>query len=256
MLILLAKQRLIFLTKNLSIVTLLFAASFNTYSQTIPLSVKNLYISSYKQAIEEVTNKKTEVDFPFVIGKLHYPVVSDFDHPYYKENKWSKGSLLYNGILYDVDVLKYDIESDKIIYLKYTPDNKVYHVALDENFIHQFSLSNITFRYFKELKNRRGGSLKNGYYEVTYDGIVKFLVQWKKAMVLDLGSRTMNYKTTTTMFLLKNGQATRVKSMAKLIHLLKDKKTEVKKFVRSNYLKLNGTDYSSAFNVLKFYESL
>ena len=235
---------------------LLFIVRINLYPQNIPTCVKVQFFNRSKQAIEDTVNKRTKIDYPFIIGRSHSSISSDFNHPYFNENKWVNGLLVYEGHAYKADNLKYDIENDKLIYLKYTKDYKMDCIALNENFIPGFSIFNSRFKYYSGLKNNRGAEQKAGYYEVVFDGKLKFLVRSEKTQTLDNTSSMMYYKASASLFLLKNGRLISVNSMSKLINQLKDKKKELKKFVRDNYLKLNETDYTSAFKVLEFYESI
>lgn len=240
----------LFITTSLQLV-----ATLNAYSQPISLSTKEEFLAIHKQRFEDTLYKRTDIDYPFVIGRLHNLITDNFNHPYFKDNKWANGSIVYKGRTYTVRGIKYDIENDKLIYLMYTHDYKMNSIALDENFISGFSIFNTTFKYYNGLKNNQGAELKDGYYEVVFDGKLKFLVHPQKTQTLDYTSSMMYYKTSVALFLLKNGKLISVNNMSKLINQLKDKKKEVKKFVRDNYLKLNQTDYTSASRVLEFYES-
>ena len=241
----------IYLYSFLITIFLLLAGSLNSYAQNIPFSVRNQFFNNQKQNLKDTINRRTSIESPFIIGCYYNPVTnSESNHPYFKENKWVKGSLLYQGILYNVEHLKYDIEIDKLIYLRYGKDNTMNCVALNENFICEFCILNSTFRYYNVLKDDTGRKLKAGYYEVVYDGDLKFLVRNEK-------SETMNdFSSSTDLFLLKDGTMTGINSMGKLIRQLKDKETKVKEFVKDNSLKLNKSDYSSASGILKFYENL
>lgn len=236
-----------------SLITILFliVVMLNSYAQNMPLVVKDHFFYMQKQNLKDTISRRTSADYPFIVGYNYIPITnSESNHPYFKENKWSNGSLVYQGVFYPVGGLKYDIEIDKLIYLMYDKDNTINCVALDENFIWEFSLLNSTFRYYDDLKNDSGKKLKAGYYEVVYDGKLKFLVRNEK-------SETMNdFSGSTNLFLLKDRTMIAISSMGKLIKQLQDKEKIVKKFVRDSSLVLNKSDYLSASKVLKYYENL
>lgn len=241
----------IYLYSFLITIFLLIAGRLNSDAQNIPFSVRNQFFNKQKQNLKDTINRRTSIESPFIIGCYYNPVTnSESNHPYFKENKWVKGSLLYQDVLYTVEHLKYDIEIDKPIYLKYGKDNTMNCVALDENFICEFCILNSSFRYYNGLKNDTGRKLKAGYYEVVYDGKLKFLVRNEK-------SETMNdFSSTTDLYLLKDSTMIEISSMGNLIRQLKDKEKTVKEFVKVNSLKLNKSDYTSAYRILKFYENL
>ena len=241
----------IYLYSFLITIFLLIAGRLNSDAQNIPFSVRNQFFNKQKQNLKDTINRRTSIESPFIIGCYYNPVTnSESNHPYFKENKWVKGSLLYQDVLYTVEHLKYDIEIDKPIYLKYGKDNTMNCVALDKNFICEFCILNSSFRYYNGLKNDTGRKLKAGYYEVVYDGKLKFLVRNEK-------SETMNdFSSTTDLYLLKDSTMIEISSMGNLIRQLKDKEKTVKEFVKVNSLKLNKSDYTSAYRILKFYENL
>ena len=230
----------------------------NSYSQNIniPYSIKKEFLNINKQILRDTINKRTAIEYPFVVGRYHRPVANKVIHPYFKNNEWVNGTFVFKGRNYEVEDLKFDIENDKLIYLVYTQDYMMNCIALDENFISEFSIFNSIFKYYNGLKNNLGFRKKDGYYEVVFDGNLKFLVRWGKSKSLNNISASIKYIVTTDMFLLKNNKVKSVHSMAKLKRQLKDKKQEIKKFVWDNNLKLNGSHYSSAAEVLKFYEGL
>jgi len=227
----------------------------NTIGQNIPLQFKQQLLVANKQTLENTVNKQTAIELPFILGRQHLPVANKVIHPYFNNNEWVKGTLVFMNKSYPAENLKYDIETDKLIYLMYTLDFRMNLIALDQNFISEFQMQNTPFRYYQNLKNSRDTKLKDGYYEVVYNGNLKFLVRHEKSPTIDENSSYMNYKLSTNLYLLKDGKMIGVRSMTKLINQLKDKKKELKKYVRDNYLKLNTSDYSSAATVLKFYEN-
>lgn len=235
------------------LITILFliVMMLNSYAQNIPLILKNHFLSIQEQNLTDTISRRTGTDYPFVVGYNYIPLTnSESNHPYFKENKWENGSLVHQGMFYSIKGLKYDIEIDKLIYLRYDKDNTMNCVALNENFISEFSILSSIFRYYYGLKSDSGKKLKAGYYEVVYDGKLKFLVRSEK-------SKTMtDFNSSIDMFLLKDGVVISVSSMGKLIGQLKDKESVVKEYVKGNSLKLNNSDYSSACKVLKFYENL
>jgi len=245
----------IFLHFLVIIIFLQFTTTLNTYSQPISLNTKKEFITLHKRLFEDTINKRTDIDYPFVIGRSHNLITDNFNHPYFKDNKWTNGSIVYKGRTYTVRGIKYDIESDKLIYLMYTHDYIMNSIALDENFISEFKIFGSSFRHFDGLMNSNDRRIKGGYYEVVYDGKLKFLVRWEKTKLLDSNSSSMKYEASADMFLLKDGKMIGIRNMASLIRQLKDKKGDIKKLVRNNYLKLSESDFSSAYKVLFFYEN-
>jgi hypothetical protein len=234
----------------------LFGVTLNAYTQQIPFSIKEQLITKTKQRLDDSVKKQTEVEQSFILGRGHSSTANKINHPYFNTNDWVKGYYIFKNQPYAVENLKYDIENDRLIYLKYSEDLTMNSIELDHNFISEFCIQNAKFRFYWDLKNNRGIKLKDGYYEVAYDGVLKFLIRREKMPTNNENQLYLNYTLSTEFFLLNDGRMIRIKSITKLINQLTDKKKAVKMYVRNNSLKLNSSDYSSAVKVLKFYESL
>jgi hypothetical protein len=234
---------------------LLLIVSFNLYTQIIPFDIKKEFLNTCKQILKDTIDKQTAVDYQFVVGRLHKPAIDKINHPYFHDNEWVNGSLVFKGKTYSVKGLKFDIENDRLIYLMYSNNYTTNCIALDENFISEFNILNLTFRYYKGLKNYLGLGQKEGYYQVVYDGKLKFLVRWEKSESLNDISEKIKYDVANKMFLLKNNRVVPVNNMFKLLNQLKNKRREMRTFVRDNKLKLNRSNYSSAYDVLNYYEN-
>jgi len=225
--------------------------SQNLQSQNKSVAENNILFDNQKHIWEDSLHKEVAVDYPFIIGRNHTPIVNIDIHPYFNENKWLAGSLVFNGVNYKFSSLKYDIENDKLILLLINNyENTSNCIALDENFIQDFTLSNTSFRYYSNLNTESGKKLKAGYYEIVYDGKLKFLVRKEKTKGL------AEYKVSTSMFLLKDGKSISINSLGKIASILNDRTDEIKKFVKDNSLKLSNSDYISVFKILQFYENL
>jgi len=228
-----------------------FNSSQHLSAQNIILpNDKTNFLSTQKASLEDTISIRSKINFPYIIGYNYSPYTNEINNPYFKENKWLKGSLVFNGKSYNIDGLKYDIMIDNLIILFNNNDMSINYIALDENFITEFTLQNSKFRFFNNLKNSSDKKINAGYFEVVYDGKLKFLVRSEKYKTLN------DYTLSTQMFLLKDGVIINVNNMGKLTNLLKDKEKLVKDFIINNSLTLNQSNYSAISKILKFYESL
>jgi len=256
------EKKLLHLVLNQFIIRLLICLcllniSAYSYSQHLPSDMKKDFLNESRRRLNDTIDKRTATEYPFVIGKLYKPVLDKYQHPYYNSNEWVNGTIVFKSKTYEAERLKFDIEKDELIYLLYSnTDLKSYHIALDYNFIAGFSILNTSFKFFDDLKNMFGLGMRKGYYEVVYDGELKFLVSRIKSQSISDNSSQIVYNETIRMYLLKKGKALQVRSKTGLLHLIKDKKKEVKTFIKSNNLKLNRFDYSSANKILSYYENL
>jgi hypothetical protein len=221
-------------------------------SKTSPIALFDVA----QQTLSDTIKKRTAVDYPFIIGREHQQVFDKASHPYLNENEWQKGSLVYNGTAYSADVLKYDIETDNLIYLLVANNSAVNVIALDENAITEFNLSNKTYRFFRNIKSERGKSIKAGYYEVVYDGKLKFLIRREKKQIIS--NNYIKYDNASiNMYLLQDDQLTLIHNMSQLMNqLLEPYQEAVRRYKKENHLRISKSNYLAASKVLQFYEKL
>ena len=61
------------------------AVSLNLDAQNIPLLVRNQYFNHQKQNLKDIIDRRTGIEFPFVIGYNYNQVTnSESNHPYFK----------------------------------------------------------------------------------------------------------------------------------------------------------------------------
>ncbi len=240
----------------LYIALFIFSLFEHSYCAAQPLSYRfnKDFINNSKANMVCSVNNCLRKQYPFVIGRNHHLITDKYNHPYY-EYEWLNGTIIYEGVLYPVGKLKFDIEADKLIYFMYTNQYEINSIALDEHFIKEFILKGAIFRYYSTLKNKKGKKQEEGYYEVVYDGKLKLLVRRKKEKVLDDNTEYLRYKSSISLFLLQNGIITHINSMSGLLKRLGVTKKQMSIAFADEGLVFNGFDYTLASNILRYYES-
>lgn len=244
-----------FLKRKLLLSTLLLSLGLFSFSQNIPLEQKQALLNHYKTAVKDTIDRRIEVDRPFVLGRMQAFHGTSIHHPYLSDYRPVNGALLFKSKWYTADALLYDIHNDKLVYRYYSSHLDINNIALDENFVLGFTLHNSTFRYYKGLTTKWGRKLKDGYYEIAYDGKQKLLIRWEKSKSIDL-HETYKYSVSRRVYILSDGLAVRIRNKWQLLNKFADKKREVKKYIKENQILLDIRDGSSATEVFKYYESL
>lgn len=231
----------------------------NLWGQEISLDNKLHLFNIGKQALNDTIEEHSSVDLPFIVGLHHNPIADKDNHPYFGENEWGNGALVFDGKIYEAQSLKYDIETDHLIYYMLSPSSyTMICVALERNFISEFNLFNKTFRCFYNLKTENGKHLDDGYYEVVYDGDLKFVIRWEKERTVSESYNHLRYgNPSIRMFLLDGATAVPIKRMATLVKFLDgEKKERLKVLIKEKHLKINRGNYQAASDVLQYYENL
>lgn len=233
---------------------LLLIFSFIYSQELIPFEHKKQLTNNKINALRLAADSATFRQTAFLNGKMHTPVINQYSHPYLAENRWLKGSLEYRGETFQARLLKYDIETDHLIVLPYRTNN-AYPIALKKDYINSFNLSNRNFLYYKDI-DLPVGSIADGYLEVIYDDKTKFFLKWQKKEVLNNSLRQIEYQQRLTMLLWKDDKYYRIRSRIGLLYHLRDKRKEVRQFIREHQLMINGDNYSSIKKVLEYYDNL
>lgn len=194
------------------------------YTQTIGVQSRLFEGSEYKDYIAQ------RDEFPF----MHDDVIN--------------GNVKYNGEIYKNVPLYYDLEIDQVI-TSYPHGNKV---QLLREKVQYFEMDG---HKFVPLFNTR---VANGFYDLQYDGKLKFFVRKQKESVLKVNSNGSDphrvFELRVKYFILKNGAYHSVKSKKSVLSLLKDKKRNLKKALRAEKIKFRSERERAIVFLLKNYE--
>ena len=171
-------------------------------------------------------------------------------------NAFLKGSVTLNGRKYnDLDLL-YDIADDELI-LK--PESYPV-IIMNKEFVDSFTLRNGERTY--KIINERTDTfvIHRGYINVLYEGSTAFYVKYRKRIQpLAVDGISDLFFQETRMYIRQDTAMVRVERKRDILNLLKDKKKEVKDFIRIqriNGFRLSAKNPDTVIPVLKYYDSL
>lgn len=193
-------------------------------------------------------------------GKEYIPYYSHSTlKPLLFPGKIHTASIVINGRKFDGINLEYDTFLDEVVYFDYKKliNSRIFQIALNKYHIDNFSLyfgeDSLMFRYFRS-EDGLPFNLKEGFYEVVYDGITKYITRHKSDLIEQEGLEEYSYK---PEHYLKVGDIyTKVKSSKGLVGLLGDKSAEMKKFMRTNNIKIRKANKRQIDNLLRYYDTL
>lgn len=179
-----------------------------------------------------------------------------FGDQYFLTNAYLKGSVTLNGRKYDGLDLLYDIADDELI-LK-TESYPV--IILNKELVDSFTLRNGDRTY--KIINERIDTLviHQGYINVLYEGPSAFYVKYaKRIQPLAVDGRSDLFFQEVRMYIRQDTLMMRVERKKDILNLLKDKKKEIKDFIRIdriNGFRLSAKDPDTFVPLLKYYDSL
>lgn len=131
-------------------------------------------------------------------------------HPYFLNPSWIKGSVTYNGKIFNDVSLKYDLVSDELVLMHF---NGYFMISLNKETVDDFILEAHHFRRFGDNK-KLTGNLEEGYYEVLYNGNSLLLKKHMKEINTVGQGNNQGFEVSgkTSLYLIRNGNVAAVKT--------------------------------------------
>lgn len=149
--------------------------------------------------------------------------------------------------------LKYDIYNDELISLN---DHGIM-LQLNKEMTDKFTLRYGDQTYlFKRIDSDSTGSMK-GFVNILYDGKSGLYVKYmKEILLLAVDNKYDMFNQLKRVYFVKDGSASRINSRREILALMKDHKSEVIQFMRSNKIKLSKKVPSSFKPVVEYYDKV
>jgi hypothetical protein len=175
-------------------------------------------------------------------------------HPFYGEGKGKMGTISYHGIRYrDVPIL-YDIVYDQVVIGDYY---HIFKIILTSQLIDRFTIEGHSF--IRLTDSITPGMPKVGFYEELYAGRVTLIKKETKQIQEDLndGDHAQRFiQGTDSSYWLRMGNVYYpVNHNKSLLATLRDKKKELRRFIRSNNLSMRKDRESTLIKVAAWYDS-
>jgi len=171
---------------------------------------------------------------------------------FFLSNVFLKGSVVFNGRLFDNLYLLYDINSDEL--LLRTESYPV--IIMNKEMVDSFSLV-FNNRNYHVINAGNDSGVLRGYVNIIYDGHSTLYVKYKKNIQpLAVDGRYDLFHPGHSVYLKKGSEIVPVAGKKELLNLLEDKKKEIRFYLKSNRLKLRKKDPETYIPVLRYYDSL
>lgn len=186
--------------------------------------------------------------------KEHNPRLNEVGNPYFLSDDWLDGTVFYDGEVHEEVPILYDIVNDKVVIehgfsgakLELISEKLKYFSIVDHRFVRLEG---------DAIKN---SSLRPGFYDNLYDGQVKFYVKWQKTFIERIVSLEIHaeYLEATRYYIYKHGTYYSVNSKSSVLQVLKDRKAEIRKFIRKNNIEFSTSRELAIARVVSFYDQL
>jgi hypothetical protein len=211
---------------------------------TFLTSAKKNQIALYTQYIQGQTRLNNGSEYRDYLAR-------NDEHPYFGIDDWEYGDMIYDEETYENIPLFYDLSRDKVITEHSLNGAKI---ELISEKIKKFNLGKHTF---VRLKADSAKVIEPGFYERLHDGKTKVYVRWEKSLQqkVETNDIIFNFEQKKRVYILKDGVYYPVKKKESVVDVFKDRKQDVRAYMRS-LGKVNKADRESAIaKVAAFYDS-
>jgi len=189
-----------------------------------------------KNYVKQYYNSQRGAESAIYNGKLFYSYSSDIEGiPYFQSANWQKGTVVYENIIYEDILMKYDLVKSQLIV---TPNETGgMHISLYSPRIQEFGFSGFHFIYFNKKKDN--SSLPEGFYQLLVKGTITVFANTKKIISEKIVGNTLDkkFEEIVSYYLLKKGQYYHINSQNDLLNALEEHRKEIKVLLKTMKLK-------------------
>ena len=164
--------------------------------------------------------------------------------PFFDADSLRQGTLFYDSLRFDHIPMEYDLVEDKLVMPDYSGKALI---SLIPQKLDHFAFAGHLFRYIDADKT---ASIlhKTGFYEVLYQkGPTAVLARREKKLIFPSNREDQaRYDQSNAYFLALDGRYFSIEGKNDLLDALKDKKNELKQYIRSNHIRFNKRDLETA----------
>lgn len=209
--------------------------------------------SAFSQLIDRKSND-------LLYGKIYKERRSTIKgHPFLINDKLHLANVFYKNMNYKNLYIKYDLFNQQIIYYQEINPNMPRFILLNTDYLEGFELINAStkFHYTNSFSHINGLNSNIKYYHLIYDGTIKYIKGSIKIIdELAVNNRYDEYREEVYYYIILNDTAYRIKSKRDFLNLFKNNKKELKKFIKTNKLKIKVWSHADIIKLLMFCESV
>lgn len=176
-------------------------------------------------------------------------------HPYFLTTEWSYGSIVYDNVFYDNVELLYDEAQELVIF-----QDKKHKIQLVPERISGFSIAGNNFVRLEKDDSLASSLVRNGFYNLLYNGKVQVLKKEVKVLKEDLRSTAEGIlhfvDVSTYYYIKKNNEYFPVNGKKSVLDIYRDKKKELQQYIKTNKLRYGRDRDTMLVKVSAWYDQL
>jgi hypothetical protein len=184
---------------------------------------------------------------------LGYPNYFKEGHPFYNTDALQQGQLVYDHVQFENVNFHYDLVQDAIIF-----QDSIHRIQLINEKVEKFTiLDKIFIRIEKDSHNNVLQS--SGFYNLQYDGQVKFIVKYiktKKEAIVNTNELLGRFEPSIIYYIKRKNQYYSINRKKDLLNLFRDKKGKITSYVKSLGFNYRADPENYILKVASYYDQL
>jgi hypothetical protein len=212
-------------------------------------------ISDAAAYVRKMYDHKRNNELPIYNGLRHQLYSASLEGiPYFESLDWFTGSVVYDDVLYDSIILRYDQVKDEVIVAQ--DRSTAVFISLYSPRVKGFSFNGIKFIRISDTTGY--SSLRSGFYQQLVKGKATVLTRNAKTIDEKIDGTTLTYvvKNNVRYYIRKDDQYHLIKNQGDLLDVLKDHRKEIQKFLSDSELKYRREPKQTIIAVTEFYNQL
>lgn len=177
-------------------------------------------------------------------------------HPFYMNDYWEIGTIVYEGQKYDSIEIKYDILRDLLLVKNIDKRGFIWPIQLNSLKVEEF---NVMGHHFMNIEEDTLSNFKTGFYDVLSDGDkAKVLIKRRKEIneSQGFGKLEKEYVLNDIWYIISSQEYYVVKRKSSILKVFADRKNEIKAFLRKNKDKFRNDHEKQLIEVVEYYNSI
>jgi len=185
--------------------------------------------------------------------KYHSPEIVGL--PFFLNNNWNRGTVVYNKVLYENVAIRYDAVDDNLVALLF---NQALPYVLNREKVQSFDLLNHHFVYVEADTLQKGYNVKSGFYEQLYSGKTEVLLKQSKTIETysSVSQSEIKYVDKISVYLKNKTNYYPVSGNSSIINALQDKKKDIQQYIKSNHIRVKKNALDGLVQIAAYYDTL
>lgn len=177
-------------------------------------------------------------------------------HPFFINDSWGIGTIVYEGQKYDSIEIKYDILRDLLLVKNIDKRGLIWPIQLNSLKVEEF---NVMGHHFMNIEEDTLTNFKSGFYDAPSDGDkAEVLIKRRKEIAESqgFGKLEKEYVLNDIWYIKFSQEYYVVKGKNSILKVFADRKNEIKAFLRKNKDKFRNDHEKQLIEVVEYYNSI